>query len=72
MLEFIIIFCVVASIVWIVSKVRAHDRALENAALDQAWRIVLMTRIMRPGGPMKSASMKTKRGCVSRPKACSS
>jgi hypothetical protein len=41
MLEFIIIFCVVASIVWIVWKVRAHDRALENAALNQAWRIVL-------------------------------
>jgi hypothetical protein len=41
MLEISIIFCVVVSIVWIVWKLRAHDRALEKAALDQAWRVVL-------------------------------
>jgi hypothetical protein len=41
MLEIIIIFCVVGSIAWIAWKVRAHDRTLEKAALDQAWRVVL-------------------------------
>jgi hypothetical protein len=41
MLEIIIILCVVAGIVWIIRKVRAEDRALDDAALDQAWRIVL-------------------------------
>lgn len=41
MLEIIIIFCAVASIVWIIWKVRAHDRVLRKATLDQAWRIVL-------------------------------
>jgi hypothetical protein len=41
MLEIVIIFCVVVSIVWIVSKLRAHDQALEKATLDQAWRVVL-------------------------------
>jgi hypothetical protein len=41
MLEIVILLCVVVSIVWIVWKLRAHDGALENAALDQAWRIVL-------------------------------
>jgi hypothetical protein len=39
--EIIIILFLVASIVWIVRKVRAHDRALEKDALHQAWRIVL-------------------------------
>ena len=41
----IIIVCIVAFIVWVVWKVRAHDRALdkakETAALEQAWRAVL-------------------------------
>ena len=41
MLEIVILLCVVVSIVWIVWKVRAHDEALENAALDQAWRVIL-------------------------------
>jgi hypothetical protein len=41
MLEIVIIFCVVVSIVWIVWKLRAHDQALEKATLDQAWRVVL-------------------------------
>jgi hypothetical protein len=41
MFEVIIIVCAVALIVWIVWKVRAHDRMLEKATLDQAWRIVL-------------------------------
>jgi hypothetical protein len=41
MLEIIIMLCAVGSILWIVWKVRAHDRVLEKATLDQAWRIVL-------------------------------
>jgi|BarGraNGADG00212_1021973.scaffolds.fasta_scaffold157678_1 hypothetical protein len=41
MLEIIIILCMVAGIVWIIRKVWAEDRALDDAALDQAWRIVL-------------------------------
>ena len=39
------LIALVAAIVWIVLKVRAHDRELEKAAkkaaLDQAWQIVL-------------------------------
>lgn len=41
MLEIIIISCVIGSIIWIVWKIRAHDRALKMAVLDQAWRTVL-------------------------------
>jgi hypothetical protein len=41
MFEILIIFCVIASIVWIVWKLRSHDRALKKATLDQAWRVVL-------------------------------
>ncbi len=43
-MEFITIAFLAAGIVlvvWIVWKVRVHDRMLENATLDQAWRIVL-------------------------------
>jgi hypothetical protein len=36
MLEIIIMLCAVGSILWIVWKVRAHDRVLEKATLDQA------------------------------------
>jgi hypothetical protein len=41
MLEFIILLCVAASIVWIVWKLRTQDRALKRATVEQAWRIVL-------------------------------
>jgi hypothetical protein len=40
-MEIVLFFGVVASIVWIVWKVRTHDRTLKKAALDQAWRVVL-------------------------------
>jgi len=40
-MEIILFLGVIASIIWIVLKVRSHDRSLEKAALDQAWRIVL-------------------------------
>ncbi len=40
-MEIILFLGVVASIIWIVWKVRTHGRTLEKAALDQAWRIVL-------------------------------
>ncbi len=41
MLEIVIIIFVVAAIAWVVQKLRAHDRALKRATLDQAWLIVL-------------------------------
>jgi hypothetical protein len=40
-MEIILFLGIVASIIWIIWKVRSHDRSLEKAALDQAWRIVL-------------------------------
>jgi hypothetical protein len=40
-MEFIILGCLIASMVWVVWKVLAHGRALESATLHQAWHIVL-------------------------------
>jgi hypothetical protein len=40
-LEIVLIILLAAPIAWIVWKVRAHDRALENASLHEAWRMVL-------------------------------
>jgi hypothetical protein len=40
-MELVILFLVVAGIVWIVWKMRASSRASNAADLDQAWRVVL-------------------------------
>lgn len=40
-MELVILFFVVACIVWIVWKTRANTRASNDAALHQAWRVVL-------------------------------
>ena len=40
-MEIIIFLLVGGSIVWIVGTVRKKNRALEKAALDEAWRKVL-------------------------------
>jgi len=40
-MEFIVIFILVGSIVWIFWKVRAATRASKEAALNRAWREVL-------------------------------
>ena len=40
-MEIIIFLLAGGSIVWIVWKARTENRALEKAALDDAWRLVL-------------------------------
>ena len=40
-MEIVVLFIVVAGIVWIVWKVRADVRASRNADLEHAWRVVL-------------------------------
>jgi len=40
-MEFIVIPFIVASVVWLVFKVRTKGRASDMARLDEAWRIVL-------------------------------
>lgn len=40
-MEIILILFVVACIIWIVWKVRAHHLALKKTVLDEAWREVL-------------------------------
>jgi hypothetical protein len=40
-MEIILFFVVVSGAIWTVLKVRRNNRALETAAVDQAWREVL-------------------------------
>ena len=40
-MELVILIFVVACIIWIVWKMRASTRASHDAAVDQAWRVVL-------------------------------
>jgi len=40
-MEIVIIFSIIAGIIWIIWKVRANSRAAKAAALDRAWREVL-------------------------------
>ena len=40
-MEIVIIFILIALVLWIVSRVMAKNRAAKDAALDEAWRVVL-------------------------------
>ena len=41
MIDLILLLGVAGGIVWIIRKMRANMRASDEAALDQAWRLVL-------------------------------